>query len=454
VPEASGLAPEVERLLERLQQEGVKPGLEATRKLLKQLGSPQEQLSVVLVGGTNGKGSTATLLASFAAAAGYKASLYTSPHLESPRERIRIDGRAVDETLFGDTLREIVSTAERTPTYFEAMTIAAFLLSARQAVDLAIFEVGLGGRLDATNVADPILSVVTSIGLDHMEYLGDDLRQIAREKAGIFRPGRWAVSGVAAGPGRDSIEAEAERLGASYFAVDDLSVPMTRSPKSVRERSLVQRVDLQTRGEQYSIETTLAGAHQAENLRLAVAAAEFLRELGWNDLDRAAVEQGARSAHWPGRLESIDRPDRPAQAGYRVLLDVAHNLDGIESLVAFLKEVKDESEVFTLLFGALEDKPAAEMLSPLRELAGSVILSCPESPRAAWWPSGEELPGVVRERSIVRALDRALEMESGRTVVVCGSIFLVGPVRAELSRRWPEVVTAAPDCDLTRRDLT
>ena len=438
-----GLDSDFERLLERLQREGVKPGLEATRGLLDRLGRPHERLSVVLISGTNGKGSTATLLASFAEAAGYSTGLYTSPHLESPRERIRIGGRAVSAAQLDETIREIVATPSRTPTYFEAMTISAFLLFSRRNVDLAVVEVGLGGRLDATNVAHPILSLVTSVGLDHMEYLGSDLGQIAREKAGIFRPGRPAVSGVASGPAREAIEAEAERVGATYLPVDDDTAPMSRSLVEEPTGRVRQRVDLSTTAESYSIETSLLGAHQAENLRLAVVAAEQLREQGWDRFDRAAVERGGRSGRWPGRLESIERPDRPG----RVLLDIAHNPDGIERLRGYLIE---REVSFVLLFGALADKPAEEMLVRLAELAEVALLTRPESPRA-WWPGEGELserPDIVREREPLCALDRALARSSG-LVVVCGSIFLVGPVRAELARRWPTVVVSAAACDVT-----
>ena len=213
-----GPATDLDSTLQRLETFGVRLGLETTRRLLKGLGDPQQSLRSVLVAGTNGKGSTAALLASMVTTAGYKTGLYTSPHLESVEERVRIDGSSIATRRLAETVATVVAVAEQTlgylPTYFEALTSAAFRIFAEESVDLAVLEVGLGGRLDATNGAEPELSLITEIGLEHQEYLGESLGSIAREKAGILRSGRRAIAWVQRPAARDAIQEVADDLQA------------------------------------------------------------------------------------------------------------------------------------------------------------------------------------------------------------------------------------------------
>ena len=220
-------ASELDRVLRRLETFGVRLGLETTHRLLGALGEPQKDLRVVLVAGTNGKGSTAALLASMATTAGYRTGLYTSPHLESVEERWRIDGRAVSTDQLASTVTAVVAAAEDRlgylPTYFEALTAAACLWFAKESVDLAVLEVGLGGRLDATNGTEPVLSLITEIGLEHQNYLGTTLSKIGREKAGIMRPGRDAIAWVERQEARAAIQQVADEIGARLAWGPDLT---------------------------------------------------------------------------------------------------------------------------------------------------------------------------------------------------------------------------------------
>jgi dihydrofolate synthase/folylpolyglutamate synthase len=307
-------APDVDPLsvLSRLEALGIKLGLERARALLVRMGDPQRRFPAVLIAGTNGKGSTSAFLAAIAQAAGYRTGLYTSPHLEFVEERLRIDGRMIEPGRFGRILEDLVGLAEREtgvpPTYFEAVTLAAFQWFAEERVDLAVVEVGLGGRLDATNLCDPILSLITPIGFDHQEYLGDTLAAIAREKAGILRSGKPALVWAGEPEAADSIREAAAGIGADLRFV----------PEEVRIEAIEpegwtgQRVRLATPVRSYDLQIALLGAHQAINLGLAVRAAETLVGLGFDRIDPDAIQEGAAACRWPaGGDRSPRRPARP-----------------------------------------------------------------------------------------------------------------------------------------------
>lgn len=369
--------------------------------------------------GSNGKGSTSSLLAAMARAAALKVGLYTSPHLESARERIRIDGRCIPEEAFAEDLDRVIRNAPQEPTYFEAVTAAAFLAFAREEVDLAVVEVGMGGRLDATNVCEPLLSLVTSISLEHQEHLGDTLALIAREKAGIFRSGRPALAWVEEPEAAGSLRAVAAEVGADLRFGQDLATVLEINPEVWGG----QRVRLRTPKGEHDLRIDLPGTHQVRNLGLAVLAAE---ELG---LDRQAIADGARAARWPGRLERVDLPD-----GGRVLLDAAHNPEGAAVLADFLSRLPGKPD---LLFGILADKDAADMIGRLAPLVDRIVLTTPPSDRAR---QPGEVAALLPDRAVVvepdlgAALDRALV--PGGTLVACGSIFLVGEVRKRLRERF------------------
>lgn len=425
MPAAPDLTPG--SILSRLETLGIKLGLERSRALLAALGDPQLRFPSVLIAGTNGKGSTSALLAAMARAAGYRTGLYTSPHLEDVEERLRIDGRMIEPARFAEILADLVALAEREtgapPTYFEAVTLAAFRWFAEEQVDLAVVEVGLGGRLDATNLADPLLSVITTIGFDHQEYLGNTLALIAREKAGILRAGRPAVAWIEEPEAAESVRQAASEIGADlHFASQE-----TRIEESVFEGWAGQRVRLSTPTRQYDLRLALLGEHQAKNLGLAVRSAETLAGLGFDRIDAQAIVEGAAACRWPGRLEMIELKD-----GRRVLLDAAHNPAGATVLAEFLDRL---GRPVDLLFGVLADKDYAEMLKLLASRADRIVLTTPASPRAK---APEELAallgdraGVFVEPDPVKALETALAL-GGEILVACGSIFLVGEIRTAL----------------------
>jgi dihydrofolate synthase/folylpolyglutamate synthase len=428
------VAPSPGPILARLELFGIRLGLENVRALLAALGDPQRGFSSVLVAGSNGKGSTSALLAAMASAAGYRTGLYTSPHLETVEERLRIDGRAIAPARLGALLAEAVELAEREngtpPTYFEALTVAAFRWFAQERVDLAIVEVGMGGRLDATNTCEPLLSMITSISLEHREYLGDTLAAIAGEKAGILRRGRPALTWAEEPEAARALEAAAARTGAALrFAPDLVAI------EEVESRGWEgQRVRLATPARRYDLRVALLGGHQARNLGLAVLAAEALSDAGFGRLDARAVEAGAAACRWPGRLEPVG-----LRGGRCVLLDAAHNPEGAGVLADYLAAIEGPVD---LLFGVLADKDAHAMLERLAPRVRHAVLTAPGSPRArdprdlAALLAGRASGSVAVEADAALALDRALQMGADGTLAACGSIVLVGEVRRALRERF------------------
>jgi len=420
-------------LLARLEPLGIRLDLADFRRLLAACGSPERRLATVVVGGTNGKGTVSALLDSMARSAGLRVGLYTSPHLERWEERIRIDGSEIPAADLGDRLDDVVRAAAQAelplPTVFEALTAAALLHFVERPVDLAVLEVGMGGRLDATNVTNPLVTVVTRIALDHREWLGDDLAAIAREKAGIFRR---EVAAVVA-------QQEGEAGGALAAAADDAGAPLRRVTDEVVDleaewRGLAgHRVTLRTRRRDYRFELPLAGEHQIGNLATAVVAGEILGER-FPELDRAAMERGVAAVRWPARLERIPLLRPPLD----VLLDAAHNPDGCAALLRFLDRL---GRSYVLLFGALADKDVEAMLPPLAAAAVGVVLTRPESARAR---EPESLLGFLRagatasvEPTAAAALAAALRIAASGgvdLVVACGSIVVAGAIRRELGR--------------------
>jgi len=421
-------APSAEALLQQLETYGVRLGLERMQRLLGALGEPQLSYPTVIVGGTNGKGSTAALLASMCRAAGLETGLYVSPHLEDVRERIRTDGRAIAESDLTAYLQRTLDLAaevrDEPPTYFEALTLAAFQHFRTRKVDLAILEVGLGGRLDATNAAEPELSIITRIALDHEAQLGPTLESITREKAGILRPEKPAVVWGGHPEVRAVLDLEAFRIGAELvFVAERVAL------SSIAESDPMQRIELETPRGHYILELALAGEHQWRNLATAVIAAETLAAKGWKALDRRAIAEGSAACRWPGRLEWVDLP-----GGRRILLDVAHNPDGIEVLSHYLEQ---RGERYDLLFGAFVDKRVEAMLPRIAAAAGRIVLTTPPGSRSADPRSWRRYAGAGAEvaEDLPTALERALA-EGDDTLVICGSLYLVGEVRRLLRERF------------------
>lgn len=418
--------------LDSLSLRGIKLGLAAIDAICGRLGRPERAFPSVLVGGTNGKGSTAATLTALAGAAGRRAGLYTSPHLVHVTERVRVGEEDASPEALDGALARVFAEADRAPelalTYFEAITAASFLLFRDGCVDLAVLEVGLGGRLDATNVVPASLSVVTSIALDHTEELGDTLPAIAREKAGIFRRGRSAL--VRAGdPGAFAALAQAaERAGAQlHDAASEVQV------RAVSVGLDGTEFDLETPLLRARLRTPLAGAHQAWNAALAVRAAELLpAELGALSPETAA--RGLSRVRWPGRLERAASP-----LGRPVLLDGCHNPDGARALADFLDDAGIAGRA-PLVFGAMADKDVEGIAAALFPKVSEVVLVRAPGPRAA---APDELLGRVGAlaakvrtapdlASALSLLDGPAAARDAAPIIVAGSLYLVGEARAVL----------------------
>jgi dihydrofolate synthase/folylpolyglutamate synthase len=412
--------------LDSLGQRGIRLGLAAIDAVCERLGRPERRLPSVLVAGTNGKGSTAATLEAIADAAGVSTGLYTSPHLEQVNERIRIRGADIGDGELDAELGEVFAAADRAPaiplTYFEAMTAAAFAAFARRPLDLAVLEVGLGGRFDATNVAPAMLSVVTSISLDHVEDLGGTIAAIAFEKAGVFRGGRPALVASRRPEALAVFEDVARQTGARLHRLAD-EVRIEAAAPSLHGT----RFALSTPAGRYALTTPLAGIHQAENAATAVRAAELLAPA--LRIEPEAVARGVSSVRWPGRLE------RFVARGKTVLVDGCHNADGARALAEFLAGGSLRAD---LVFGAMADKDIEAMGRALAPAVGRIrFVRASDSPRAATAVELERrfAPGRPEARAsenLSVALEELLAAPAADPIIVAGSLYLVGEARSLL----------------------
>ena len=426
--------PRYRDVLARLQERGrfgIRLGLGRTRALLKRLGDPHVGIPGVLIGGTNGKGSTQALVGSVLSAAGYRVGQTPKPHLVSYRERIVVDGQLISPTEFADLVQEVLVQADRVagrygaPTEFEVLTAAAFTWFRRAGVELAVVEVGLGGRLDATNVWQGGVSAITNVALDHMEYLGDTVEAIAREKAQIVKRGDSAAVTGATEPALAVIRRRASRVAVPLRAVRPLEVEEVQRSGT--------RVGAPDGG---SLRIGLLGRHQAANAAVALA---ILEELGRAGIATATDEQiatGFAEARWPGRMELLSPLGRPD-----ILLDGAHNPAGVAALAASLADLLPHLSDGppTVLIGVLANHWQEGMLEPLADALPRAALFATrvpgstaslEPPRVALaWGAGAT-PIADTDRALDAALERSAT--SGGTLIVCGSLYLVGYVRARL----------------------
>lgn len=392
--------------------------LERVVLALENLGSPQRRFSAIHIAGTNGKGSVAAMLHAIFAAAGYRVGLYTSPHLISFTERIRIGDAVVCEDEVVELAREIraaVTVRGIELTFFEFTTVMAFLHFARKGVDLAVIEVGLGGRLDATNVVDPEVSVITTIGLDHQEFLGDTLAGIAREKAGIIKPGRPVIVGRVPVEAHQVIAAiAAEQAAPLYQCERDFSLA---GPPALRFAGLGWQVD--------AIRLGLRGTYQRDNAATALAVAALLRHKF--PIGEDAVRAGLATVQWPGRLQVM-------QTAPLVVFDGAHNVDGVTALTHEIPALVGNRRVH-VLFAVMRDKHWHPMIERLGPLAASVTIT------QALPPRGED-PAMIAQaferycRTAINpdplpALQALIQsVDPGDAIVVTGSLFLIGAVYA------------------------
>lgn len=403
-----------------------------TRALLDLAGAPDHGLRSVLVAGTKGKGSTATMLDALARAGGWRTGLYTQPHLHSYRERVRLDGEPLQPDLFSalvDRLRSLVDKLRAAhpeagePTTFELTTVLALLAFAEARVDLAVLEVGLGGRLDATNAVAPILSLLTTIGLDHTQILGDSIEEIAREKAGIIRPGGTVVAARQRQRARREIVARCEELHARCRFVP----PLIAVTASSRPLGTVRAARADTGS---WVGLGLAGAHQRQNAGVALAAARALWRHGLA-LTPAAVTAALSAVRLPGRFEVV-------RGSTTWVLDAAHNRDSAVALARTLREA-GLGRPRWLVLGIFRDKDARGLLRPLVPEADGVVVTAPKSPRVLDADALAEECRRARARIVVRAPTVAEGLERARvaagprgTVVATGSFVVVADARVAL----------------------
>jgi dihydrofolate synthase/folylpolyglutamate synthase len=432
------------------------------RVLLAALGNPETRFPSVLVAGTNGKGSTAATLASILEASGLKTGLYTSPHLIRINERIRLNGAPIADYDFA-MLHDVVDrTAERLvgegdlpwhPSFFEMLTAMAFEYFARNHPDMVVLEVGMGGRLDATNVVEPCLSIITDIALDHQKYLGETVAEIAREKAGIIRPGGVVVT-LPQSPEANDVIGNAI-LDAGAPAVNAVPYVPPVSPGSASCLSSSDqaagprnRYPLDVMGKRIEVDSPLVGRHQLRNLAVAIAAAEELHNQGLAQITPEAIEEGIRETHWPGRFQVMSAVGNNPQ----YVFDVAHNPAGAWALRSTLSAMfqnagggLESGREITMVFGVMRDKAVREITEILFPVAARVILTHANNPRSA---SAEEIRQAAARvisggdldiegaENVQSALSRAREVAGpGGLIVVTGSIYVVGEAMRMLGVR-------------------
>jgi dihydrofolate synthase/folylpolyglutamate synthase len=417
--------------LDQASKFGIKLGLENVSLLLEAVGSPQQSFPSVLVAGTNGKGSVCAMIHSALRGHGFRVGLYTSPHLVRVEERIRVNQDLISSEAFCELLNflrhKVESLLEQgrikfPPTYFELLTCLAFLYFAREKVDLAVLEVGLGGRLDATNVVSPVVSVITTVSLDHQEYLGPTIGQIAGEKAGIIKPGVPVVCGYLPSAALEVVERKAAEVGAPLIKVFGRG-RWFKLPGA--ENVYV----FSSKGEKFIFRPGLRGQHQARNAAVAITALQVLSER-WRPLDKAKIIEGIEKVTWEGRLEKI--ADRPA-----VYLDGAHNEGGARALRQFWEKQGRPSIV--LVFSILKDKAIRRVARQLFPLAQKVILTSINSPRGARpeeiFRSVADLNNhILVEPEAAKALELAKKLAGEKgTVLITGSLYLVGEIKKYLT---------------------
>lgn len=422
--------------------------LDRMRELLARLGSPEAGLKIVHVAGTKGKGSTAAMIAAMLSAAGYRTGLYSSPHLERVEERLMIDGQICSEAEFAECLARVRPTVEALdheavrrpdgraggPTYFEVLTAMALVHFAARQADAVVLEVGMGGRLDSTNVCHPLVSVITSISFDHTKQLGNTLAQIAREKAGIIKPGTPVISGVIVPEPRDVIRAVAREQGCRLIELGREFDFTYHAPSHLETAAEAGSVDFHYHAEDVerrwqNLELKLIGRHQGANAAVALAALVELERQGWR-LDEAALRRGLAQLQWPARIEVLSR--RPT-----VVLDGAHNLASTEALARVLAECFVARRRI-LVFATTKEKDVRGMLAQLLPHFDRVIFTrYQNNPRSV---APEELAAMAAELSAHAPLvcadpasawrEAARLAEPDDMIAVTGSFFIAAEMRA------------------------
>lgn len=428
VPEKPTTDVEALAFFASLTRSGIRLGLGSVHRALEALDHPERAYTALHVAGTNGKGSTCAFAANCLLAQGYRVGLYTSPHLVRPNERFRIDGQEIDDALMAKRIREVLerypeaATPPAPLTYFEFGTLVALWHFSQEKVAIAVLETGLGGRLDATNAVQPAVTAITSLSIDHVDYLGGTLTSIATEKAGIIKPGVPCVISTQLPEALAVVEAKARECGA----------PLSLEGRDFRLRAEGSRPSYEFIGSRWHFDALrlgLRGPHQVSNAAVAVSALELLDQRGFPVLEEP-LRRGLETTRWPGRLEEFSTSPT-------VLLDGAHNLAGIESLIRGISQMYPGRRIH-LVFGVLADKAWSEMVAALFPHCASVSLTPVASSRSLdpnlYLGVAKSLcDRVDAHPSPLDALSGAMSLAKGSDLVVCaGSLFLVGAIRARL----------------------
>lgn len=420
---------EAQQFLKDLTKFGFNFGLGRIEELLRRTGDPHRKVKVIHVGGTNGKGSTCAMVERILREAGYKTGMFTSPHLHSYCERFRVNGEEIPGERLADILtrlrphlEQMVAEDFEQPTEFEVSTALGFLYFYEEQVDFLILEVGLGGAIDSTNVVVPLVSVITNVAMDHMDYLGNSVREITEIKAGIIKEGVPLVTAAD----------DPEALAVIQQVCGEKSAPMTLVGRDVswyitRKAETGQRFDLHTQAQDYKdIQIPMVGDHQVVNAATAVAVIEALGEAGYA-VAEAVIKKGLSKTLWPGRLEMVSTAPR-------VLLDGAHNLHGALTLAKALKEIYHYNRLI-LVIGMLGDKEREKVIAQLAPLTGAIIVTKPNSPRAGEWAQmADYARRYVKEVYVIEDIHEAVRkgMElCGQDDLVCvaGSLYMISEAR-------------------------
>ncbi len=415
--------------LDQIQNLGIKFGLDNVRTILSSLNDPQNQYPAIHIAGTNGKGSVCAMLSQILMEHGHRPGLFTSPHLVTVRERIRIAGDPIPEEDFSrhlSRLREVVEELIVSkfllspPTYFEILSCLAFLHFAEERVDIAILEVGMGGRYDATNVVTPVVSAITTISPEHQKFLGETQSEIASEKAGIIKPGIPLVCGVEEKVAHTTIRDRAKELSAPFFAVfsDGRCLRKEKNEQNFRFKYTCGK-------DKYNYLPSLLGEHQGKNAAIAIAVARQMSK-NWRRLDQSRIIRGIETAKWPGRLEVVS--ERPF-----VLVDGAHNVEGAKALSKYVQEFI--SLPCVLVFAVMRDKNIQKLSEILFPLAHTVVCTRfpyfkAASPEDIQRQASRFQGRIVFQPDVPQAVQTALRAASPDGVVlVAGSLFLVGEIK-------------------------
>jgi dihydrofolate synthase/folylpolyglutamate synthase len=408
-----------------LEQIGIKLGLDQIRWVTARLGHPERGFRAVVVAGTNGKGSVAAMVERGLRAAGYRTGRYTSPHLIHIEERFAINGEPIDAATFETAAGRVRDAAARLaapPTFFEATTALAFDVFREARVEIAVLEVGLGGRLDATNAVDAMAAVITAIDLDHQEHLGDTIALIAAEKAAVIKPGALAILADNPPAVEAVVTARCEAVGARLVrAREGVHVTSDMTSQTIR-------LDLTTPRGRYDVTLGLRGRHQVQNAIAAVRLLEEMTQAGLATVPAAAIRTGLEDVVWPARLEAA------SWRGHEVLVDGAHNPAGARALQSYLAEAYGRR--VPIVMAVMREKAVDEMVAALAPSASHFVCTAPATPRAI--PPSDLLaavrraaPGIPGEAVAgpIDALARAIGY--GSPAVVAGSLYLAGEIRAE-----------------------